>query len=144
MEKKAFGQNSDKFGYSVISNEFCIYQKTIILGLFKIDALNFTMYMITILTCPLKPYVIRLHNLISMKIFFTEIKIIVFFIIVKRQINCWIKKIIRSSRSPMFFEIGVLKNVLICKGKHQSWSLFPINLHACNFIKKDSNIVVFL
>ena len=56
----------------------CIYQKTIILSLFKIDTLNFTMYILTILTCPLKTYVIRLYNLISMKIFFTEIKIIVF------------------------------------------------------------------
>ena len=50
----------------------CIYQKTIILSLFKIDTLNFTMYILTILTCPLKTYVIRLHNLVSMNIFFTE------------------------------------------------------------------------
>ena len=57
----------------------CIYQKTIILSLFKINTLNFTMYILTILTYPLKTYVIRLHDLISMKIFFTEIKIIVFF-----------------------------------------------------------------
>ena len=55
----------------------CIYKKTIILSLFKIDTLNFTMYILTILTCPLKTYVIRLHNLISLKISFTEIKIIV-------------------------------------------------------------------
>ena len=54
----------------------CIYQKAIVLSLFEIDTLNFTMYILTILTCPLKTYVIRLHNLISMKIFFTEIKII--------------------------------------------------------------------
>ena len=33
----------------------CIYKKNpIILGLFKIDTLNFTMYLSTILTCPLK------------------------------------------------------------------------------------------
>ena len=50
----------------------CIYQKSIIFSLFKIDTLNFTMYILTILTCPLKTYVIRLHNLISMNIFFTE------------------------------------------------------------------------
>ena len=50
---------------------FCIYKKPIILSLFKIDSLNFTMYILTILTCPLKTYVIRLHNLISMNIFYT-------------------------------------------------------------------------
>ena len=47
------------------------YKKSIILSLFKIDTLNFTMYILTILTCPLKTYVIGLHDLISMKIFFT-------------------------------------------------------------------------
>ena len=31
-----------------------IYKKPIILSLFKIDTLNFTMYILTILTCPLK------------------------------------------------------------------------------------------
>ena len=41
------------------------------LSLFKIDTLNFTMYISTILTCYLKIYVIGLHNLISMNIFFT-------------------------------------------------------------------------
>ena len=56
----------------------CIYQKSIILSVFIIDTLNLTMYILTILTCPLKTYVIRLYNLISMKIFFTEIKIIPF------------------------------------------------------------------
>ena len=53
----------------------CIYfvftKKTIILSLFKIDTLNFTMYILTILTYPLKTYVIRLHNLISMNNFLT-------------------------------------------------------------------------
>ena len=49
----------------------CIYKKTIILSLFKIDTLNFTMYILTILTSPLKIYVIGLHNLILMNIFFT-------------------------------------------------------------------------
>ena len=37
-----------------------------------------------ILTCPLKTYVFRLHNLIPMNIFFTE-RSLSFFIIVKRQ-----------------------------------------------------------
>ena len=49
----------------------CIYKNPIILSLFKIDTLNFNMYILTILTCPLKAYVIRLHNLISINIFFT-------------------------------------------------------------------------
>ena len=49
-----------------------IYKKPIILSLFKIDTLNFTMYISTILTCPLKSYILDglhslgLHNLISM------------------------------------------------------------------------------
>ena len=38
----------------------------------------------------------------------------------------------RSSRSQMFFKIGVLKNFAIFTGKHLCWSL----LQACNFIKK--------
>ena len=65
----------DKFGYSFIKNEIIfmyipsIYKKNIILSLFKIDALNVTMYIFTILTCPLiKIYVTGLHNLISMNI----------------------------------------------------------------------------
>ena len=77
MEKNHFCQNSDKFGYSLIKNDIifmyllCIYKKPVILRLFKIDTLNFIMYILTILTCPLKIYVIRLHNLISMNIFYT-------------------------------------------------------------------------
>ena len=47
-----------------------IYKNPIILSLFKIGTLNFTMYILTILTCPLKTYVIGLHNLTSMNIFF--------------------------------------------------------------------------
>ena len=62
----------------------CIYQKTIILNLFKIDTLSFTMYIFTIFTCPLKTYLIQLHNLISVNIFFTEGSLF-FFIIVERQ-----------------------------------------------------------
>ena len=46
-----------------------IYKKPIILSLFEIDTLNFTMYILANLTCPLKIYV-RLH-LIWMNIFFT-------------------------------------------------------------------------
>ena len=64
---KAFCQNSGKFGYSFIKNNImfmyilCIYKKTIILSLFKTDILNFTMYILMILTSPLKIYVIGLH-----------------------------------------------------------------------------------
>ena len=55
---------SDKFGDSFIKNYvifiylLCIYKRPIILSLFKIDALNFTMYILTILTYPLKTYVL--------------------------------------------------------------------------------------
>ena len=63
-----------------------IYEKTINLSLFKIDTLNLTMYILTILTFPLKTYVIQLHNLISMIIFFTE-RSLFFFITVKRAQN---------------------------------------------------------
>ena len=43
---------------------------------------------------------------------------------------------IKSSRSKMFFKIGVLKNFAIFTGKHMCKSLFLIKLKACNFIKK--------
>ena len=33
----------------------------------------------------------------------------------------------------MFFEIGVLKNFAIFRGKHLCWSVFLIKLQACNF-----------
>ena len=47
-----------------------IYEKAIIYSLFKIDTLNFTMYILTILACSIKTYVVRLHNLILMNILF--------------------------------------------------------------------------
>ena len=47
----------------------CIYKKLIILSLFNVDTLNFTMYILMNLTFPLKTYIIRIHNLISMNIF---------------------------------------------------------------------------
>ena len=43
---------------------------------------------------------------------------------------------IKSSRSQMFFKIGVLKNFAIFTGKHVCNSLFLIKLKACNFIEK--------
>ena len=75
--KKTFCRNSDNFGYNFIKNDIrfmyllCIYKKLIILSLFNVDTLNFTMYILTSFACPLKIYDIRLHNLISMNIFFT-------------------------------------------------------------------------
>ena len=83
MWKKIFCQNSDKFDIMFMYT-LCFYKKNIILSLFRIDTLNFTVYILTILTCPLKIYVIGLHNLISMNIFFV-IKGQFFFIIIKRQ-----------------------------------------------------------
>ena len=74
--KKAFCHNSYNFGYSFIKNDImlmyilCIYKKPIVLSLFKIDTLNFTMYVLTILKSPLKINVIGLHKPISMNIFF--------------------------------------------------------------------------
>ena len=113
----------------------CIYEKNIVLSLIKIDTLNFTMYILTILTWPLKTYIIRLHNLISMNTFFTEGLVFLYNCKETSKTNKLLKRIIRSSRS-LFFKIGVLRNFLTCKGKHQFWSLFSINLEACNFMKK--------
>ena len=56
MSKKTFFQNSDYLGYCFIKNGImfiyllCVYKKPIILSLLKIDKLNFTMYVLTILT----------------------------------------------------------------------------------------------
>ena len=58
-----------KIAYSFIKNYIMfmyllyIYKKTINLSLFKINTLNFTMYILANLTCPLKTY-FRLHNLV--------------------------------------------------------------------------------
>ena len=57
-----------------------------------------------------------------------------------------------SSRSQMFFKIGVLKNFVIFTGKDLCWSLFFINLQNKVLIqnklliklKRDSNTGVFL
>ena len=75
--KKILRQNSDKFGRSFTKNDImyiyflCIYKKLIILSLFKIATLNFTMYILTILTCTLNTYVIGLHKSNFNKHFFT-------------------------------------------------------------------------
>ena len=75
--KKIFCQNSDKLGHKFTKNDImymyflCIYKKLIILSLFKIATLNFTMYVLTILTCTLNIYVIGLHKSNFNKHFFT-------------------------------------------------------------------------
>ena len=75
--KKIFWQNSDKFGPRFTKNDImymyflCIYKKTIILSLFKITTLNYTMYILTILTCTLNIYVTGLHKFNFNKHFFT-------------------------------------------------------------------------
>ena len=53
----------------------------------------------------------------------------------------------RSSRSQMFFKIGVLKNFVIFTAKYLCWDLFSIKLQACRaatLLKRDSNRGVFL
>ena len=57
-------------------------------------------------------------------------------------LHCFVLiEISKTSRSQMFFKIGVLKNFAIFIGKHLQWSLFLIKLlerprKVCNFIKK--------
>ena len=51
----------------------------------------------------------------------------------------------RSSRSQMFFKIGILKNFSIITGKHLCWNLFLIKLQiwrSAALLKRDSNIGV--
>ena len=60
--KKTFRLNNEKFSYNILKNGIiylnllCIYKRPIILSLFKFDTLNFIIYILTILTCPLKTY----------------------------------------------------------------------------------------
>ena len=41
---------------------YFVFTKSPLLSLFEIDTLNVTVYILTTLTCPLKTYLIRLHN----------------------------------------------------------------------------------
>ena len=94
MEKNYFVKIVTRFVTVLLKMTLClciyfIFTKNlIILSLFKIDTLNFTMYILANLTCPLQTYV-RLHNLISINIFFTikdhSFSLAFFFIIVKRK-----------------------------------------------------------
>ena len=67
--EKTFRQNSDYFPYRfskydiMLMHLLRIYKKPIILSLVKIDTLNITIYILTVLTCSLKTYIIGLHNL---------------------------------------------------------------------------------
>ena len=54
---------------------------------------------------------------------------------------------LNSTRSQIFFRIGVLKNFAIFKGKQLCWSLFLINSQTsrpANLLKRDSNSSIFL
>ena len=81
--KKSFCQNEGKCGYNFFKDNkifmyiLCIYQKHIILSLFKIGTLNFIMYILTNLTH-------AFYNLISMNIFFTK-RSLFFLITLKKQ-----------------------------------------------------------
>ena len=53
----------------------------------------------------------------------------------------------KSSRSQMFFKIGVLKNFVIITGKQLCWKLFLIKLQTfrpVTLLKGDSNVDIFL
>ena len=53
----------------------------------------------------------------------------------------------RSSRSHIFFKIGVLKNLAIFTGKYLCWSLFSIKLQTwrpATLLRRDSNMEVSL
>ena len=74
MEKKYFVKIVTSLVSVLLKMTLCLFmyfaftkKKIIILRIFKTD----TLYILTTLTCPLKIYVIGLHNLISMNIFFT-------------------------------------------------------------------------
>ena len=55
----------------------------------------------------------------------------------KKRIS-WVWKI-RSSRSQILLNIGVLENLANFTGKYLCWDIFLIKLLAFNFIKRDSN-----
>ena len=135
--KKTFCQNNDYFRYPFIKNDImfmhllCIYKKSMTLKMFKIDTLNFTMYVLTILTCPLKTYVVRLHNLTSMNIFFTidHEKSQVFFVLVKRKPKP-VSMNINKQPSEVFCKKKCSQKFRKITGKRLYQSLFFIKLQA--------------
>ena len=90
------------------------YKKPIILSLFKIDTLNFTMYILANSACPLKTYV-RLYNLISMNIFFTikyhSSSLVFFFIIVKRKPKNRLQKAFKTQTSLNPFPVKIVVSI---------------------------------
>ena len=81
--KKTFCQNSDN---NFVKNSatflylLCIYKKPITLSLFRIYTLNFTTYILTVLTCPLKTYVLDYVNLSKFRTFRRETPVWSFFV----------------------------------------------------------------
>ena len=57
--------------------------------------------------------------------------------------NSSTRQISRSSRSQIFFKIGILKNFALITGKHLWWSLFSIKLQVW-IIKSSFNSLVWL
>ena len=118
--KKTFCQNSDKFGYSFIKND--LLKKTITLGLFKIDTLNCTMYILMISTCSSKTYVIRLHNLISINIFFTAKNIVFLYKCKEKAKTNKLKNLLKTDQTSLnhisiniFFTIKMTVFLFKCK-----------------------------
>ena len=66
---------------------------------------------------------------------------------VKEWLNIWVPEHwYRSSRSQMFFKIGIFKNLALIAGKHPCWSLSSIKLQAwktATLLKRDCNADVF-
>ena len=59
------------------------------------------------------------------------------FVHVEKRSNCDIRgKTLRSSRSQMFFKVGVLKNFAILPRRYLRWSLFLIKLIKTFLLKK--------
>ena len=122
MEKKHFVKIVTSFAavllkITLFMHLLYIYKKPIILSLFKIDTLNSTMHILANLTCPLKTYV-RLHNLISMNIFFTikdhSFSLVFFFVIVKRKPK--MNRLQKAFKNSDFFKSNLKEHFLHNKG----------------------------
>ena len=101
------------------------YKKPIILSLFKIDTLNFSMYILKILTCPLKVYVVRLDNVTSMNMFFT-IEDHSFLCNCKEKAKIQFQWTLRSSHQRCSMRKSVLRNFAKFTRKHLCQSFFLI------------------
>ena len=68
-------------------------------------------------------------------------------VMIVRMIMRTVMRKYRSSRSQMFFKIGILKHFANFTGKHLCWSFFLMKLQAlrpANLLKTDSNTDVLL